>query len=136
MNSQLKQIYKKSKGQLVLSSNILDKVSPPLLLRVTTKYERADINKRVIVFGQETQGWGCIDTIGFKTFSDFEKTEEGVEKLCNLYEGFCFGKYSDHKKVHFGGLFDRLQTWCLDKNILSQRRYGIIWLKLIMIELL
>jgi hypothetical protein len=131
MNSQLKQIYKKSKGQLVLSSNILDKVSPPLLLRVTTKYERADINKRVIVFGQETQGWGCIDTIGFKTFSDFEKTEEGVEKLCNLYEGFCFGKYSDHKKSPFWRAFRQIANMVFGQEYFESET---IWNNLVKVD--
>lgn len=129
MNNNLMKIYEEHAKFLSLDNERLVNVAPPLLLRVSEKYEKSE--NRVIVFGQETQGWGCVDTIGFGTYPDYKNIVDGNKKLCDLYEGFCFSKYSSHKKSPFWRAFRQISEMKMSEEYFESTT---IWNNLIKID--
>ena len=128
MNIELAELYKESSKYLDLDANLMKLISPPMLLRITDKYENH--KSKVLVLGQETKGWGA-ENIGFEAFDTFITNTNSVECLCDLYEGFCFAKWSSHKKSPFWRAFRQLAKMSFGEEIFES---NVIWSNLVKVD--
>ena len=98
MQGQLIQAYSKFKEKSVLPDILQERLSPPLLLKVSEAWENS--KKRVLVVGQETLGWGFHEGEYYQwpyasilSFKDFVTTDNSVEAMIRGYSSFEFAKH-------------------------------------------
>ena len=116
--------YVEWKAGLQFSPEEAASLSPPLLLSVTEDYCKAE--KRIIVFGQETYGWGWNETLqkkypdypenwsfsAIENMADFLNDRNGVEHLCWGYKAFEFSRYQKgNRNSPFWRAFREVQHW-------------------------
>ncbi|HOJ19709.1 MAG TPA: hypothetical protein PLT92_14190 [Ignavibacteriaceae bacterium] len=85
VNDELRELYKKYWKSLnaVYEADIdLEKQSAnPLLISIANEEEYSHADIRLLIFGQETNGWGT------------ENGEDEIEDICFMYEEKIYGKY-------------------------------------------
>jgi len=96
-SAELKHLYQELKN-IELPEDIQKSLSAPLLLSVGEQWKNSE--KRILIVGQETQGWGN-DEIKFGSFQSFKNRENSIEELADAYRHFCFGKNSSHNRSPF-----------------------------------
>jgi hypothetical protein len=120
VQKKLEALYSDWKATLRLSDEEADSLFPPYLLSVTEDYCRAD--RRVLVYGQETGGWGWDEAEQAKRSSnpnawmfqdiwscrDFLTNPDSVAALCWAYREFQFG--ASHPST-FWRAFKDIRKW-------------------------
>lgn len=90
-------IYKELRREVV-ANDLSQKMSPPLLLNPTPRWWSAQ--HRLLVVGQETQGWGF--KVGeqkkhagahIKSWADFMASGQSVQQLMDFYTQFSFARH-------------------------------------------
>jgi hypothetical protein len=122
--TKLAALYRDWRATLQFTNEQADALSPPLLLRVTPEYCRAD--RRVLMLGQETHGWAWNHNLQVDyphyphpwTFQDIESTNDflqhsdSIEALCWAYGHFKFAaRQPDLKKTPFWRAFSEVSAW-------------------------
>ncbi len=117
-------VYDAWKSGLQFSDQEAAHLSPPLLLSVTDEYCNAE--RRILLFGQETFGWGWNSSLKAKypdypknwefsameSMADFLQNPDSVENMCWAYQAFSFSKYQkDNYKSPFWKAFREVQAW-------------------------
>ncbi len=111
MNKELQGLYLSKWNKLLEEANKLTaKAANPLLIKVDQAYIDSDI--KVIIIGQETDGW----------FGQLNEGEMSVEKLMEAYSGY-FNQRADHGKRAFWNrknyryFEDEITKYYHDKNV-------------------
>jgi len=131
MNEKLLKDYHATAKALNLNDNILNKFSPPLLLKIPDKYQQTQQIK-IIVFGQETQGWGFSNSDKKVTnFLEFKNMPDSEKHLSNFYQKFCFAKNSSHKKSPFWRAFRSISQMKFSEESFET---NVIWNNLIKVD--
>lgn len=109
IQDQLNEIYEKFKKNTVLPAEISERASPPLLLSVSDKWAQSP--NRILIIGQETQGWDFDPGDYFpdlessiRNFSDFQKLHNSVPALTAGYRAFEFAR---HQPANYNSPFWR-----------------------------
>lgn len=97
MQQSLIDVYTEFKGNISLPEDLLLRVAPPLMLKVTPAWEQS--SKRVLVVGQETLDWSFDNTqyadwphLPIRTFREFLDVENSVSAMVDAYGFFDFAK--------------------------------------------
>lgn len=98
MQHQLNAIYEHFKQSVELPAELVSRLTPPLLLNVPNLWAEAD--KRLLVVGQETLGWG-FKSGGYyawpypaiNMFSAFQSCPAGVQALTQGYSEFELARH-------------------------------------------
>lgn len=110
VQSKLNEAYTAMKSDIHIEPELSKRLSAPLCMQVTDKWINSQ--KRVLVVGQETNGWEFEkDNIyGYNwpfndihNWSDFISLDESVEAMTHAYEMFDFSKYQpvNHRAPFF-----------------------------------
>jgi len=98
MQNQLNQIYVTFKKQANFRKELRDRLSPPLLLKVSDTWTNS--KQRVLIIGQETLGWSFRKGEYYEwpytpvlSFKDFKNTAQSVDAMVHGYSCFEFAKY-------------------------------------------
>ncbi len=123
MQCDLMSAYRHWADRLERDNPLASDLSPPFLLSVTDRYVAAQ--RRILVVGQETKGWGWprdedtrsnsdangLPAEGLASWADFVLTDQGVEGLCRLYELFDFAKGYPGRSSPFWNTFRAVSAW-------------------------
>lgn len=97
-NQELSSLYGKFKNEVKIPQDLQGRLSPPLLLYPSDRWNEATV--RVLIVGQETLGWGF--TAGeyydwpyqsILSFADFLAVDNSVEAMIHGYKAFEFARY-------------------------------------------
>lgn len=139
IQSELNSIYEEFKNQTVFPAAIAENSSPPLLLSVPEKWVKS--TDRVLIIGQETQGWDFDPGDYFpdlkssiKNFSDFQKIHNSVPAMTAGYRSFEFAR---HQPANYNSPF-----WRAYRSVRSQfdeqedgYETSVLWTNLFRIDL-
>ena len=131
VQQQLASAYSDWRHCLDIDGLPLERMSPPILLRVTERY--CDARTRIIVLGQETHGWSWDENLtkdypkypekwtypAQVTLRDFLSEETSIDALCWGYEQFAFAR---HQPVSWRSPF-----WQAFRAIESWENVGVMW---------
>ncbi len=94
----LRTLYMQFKAEVSISDDLADRLSPPLLLYPTARWNEA--GARVLIVGQETLGWDFSAGWYFdwpypslSSFKDFMTFEGSVDAMMHGYKVFEFSRY-------------------------------------------
>jgi hypothetical protein len=124
VNERLASAYHRWKADFDAKDLSVEHFSPPLLLNVTDEYCNAPL--KVLVYGQETKGWGWTHRLrecypdypqnwpfhDLCTFADFLTHNDAIEGLIWGYEQFAFAKSQPESyRSPFWQAFREIQKW-------------------------
>jgi hypothetical protein len=131
IQTKLNTAYDTWKAELTARQANFAGFGPPLLLSVTEEYCQAET--RIIVFGQETNGWEWDKNLrrdcpnypldwefpALNSLNDFLSTPEGVEGLCWGYHEFAFAQRQPKTR--------RNLIWQAFREIQGLSGAGVMW---------
>lgn len=136
VQTELVSAYQRWKAGFDAKDLTVDDFSPPLLLNLTDNYCVAPL--KIIVYGQETSGWGWTRQQqektypdyqnnwpfqDLRTFGDFLNNDDAIEALVRRYKQFDFAK--SLVQSPFWQAFQEMQKW---------QDAGVMWSNLICID--
>jgi hypothetical protein len=138
VQTKLETLYADWKARLHFSKDESDSLSPPLLLRVTEEYCRAE--RRVLLFGKETFGWNWNGQLqkdnpmyphawpfqNVNSCSDFLANADSIEALCWGYGEFQFAAYQPMSK--------RGPFWQAFKEVCRWSYAGVMWANVVRMD--
>jgi hypothetical protein len=123
VRSSLESIYRRWRQNLEPSGLSLRDWSTPLLLHATDEYCAADL--RVIVYGQETQGWGWTTWLernhparvepwsyqDQEKLADFVAKDDAIDALLWRYRQWAFARGPQPANSPFWQAFHQMRAW-------------------------
>lgn len=119
MNEALEKLYRKNWDNLVSEIQKTDKKSAqPLLLKVSDEYIQADI--KVMLVGQETNGWGIC----------FNEKQESVNDLMQKYQTYFYETRKERKQDRKRAFWNKRNFKYFEeklKQYFSNQKVELIW---------
>jgi len=126
--SNLRSIYTGLRNNTILEEAIETRMSPPLLMKLPENW--FEYGKRILVVGQETQGWKKED-LNINSFSDFRKMPDSIAKLQDAYVHFRFAKSkANRRNSPFWRAFREIRERCDSNSCSEEFETNVLWTNL------
>lgn len=129
----VRNLYEDLKSNIDLPRHLAKRLSAPLLIYPTKRWVEAD--KKVLVIGQETFGWGANSTRRgvFNSFLDFQAYEDSIDALLRNYEQFNFAFGTKYYGSPFWSAYRQIRR-AVDDGDVDGIKTSVLWTNLFKVD--